>query len=247
MTVRPGAGRPLIELNGVTARYGAVVALDRISLRVEAHQIVALLGANGAGKTTTMRVISGLVRPSAGTVLIDGTLDVAKCSTQQVVRAGIAHVPEGREMFPDLSVDEALDIGAIARRDRAVQEDKDRLLARFPILKERRHQLAGMLSGGEQQMLAIARALMSRPRALLLDEPSLGLAPRMITTILEIVQRLNAEDGVAVLLVEQDVPLALEIASYGYVLVAGELRFEGRTSELSNRQEIQQAYLGAVR
>jgi branched-chain amino acid transport system ATP-binding protein len=234
---------PLLALEGVEARYGPVKALHDISLTVAEGEIVAVLGANGAGKTTTLRAISGTVRRS-GSIRFAGK-SIAGRSPEAVARLGIAHVPEGRGTLSELSVGENLRLGAYARRDRAaIREDEERLFVNFPWLEKRRSQRAGTLSGGEQQMLALARALMLRPRLVLLDEPSLGLAPRVVAEIFEIVAELNEREGLTVLVVEQNAILALEAASRAYVLEVGRVALEGGSDELRRNESVRKSYLG---
>jgi branched-chain amino acid transport system ATP-binding protein len=234
---------PLLELEDVTARYGPVAALHGVSLTVGEGEAVAVLGANGAGKTTTLRAVSGTVR-RGGRIAFAGR-SIARSSPEAVVRAGIAHVPEGRGTLTELTVDENLRLGAYVRRDRkAVAEDERRVLGYFPQLADRRSQRAGTLSGGEQQMLALARALMLRPRLLLLDEPSLGLAPLVVAEIFRIVRELNEEEGLAVLVVEQNAALALEASSRAYVLEVGRVAVEGPSAELRRHESVRRSYLG---
>jgi branched-chain amino acid transport system ATP-binding protein len=233
----------LLELEGVEARYGPVKALHGISLTVGEGEIVAVLGANGAGKTTTLRAISGTVRRS-GSIRCAGE-SIAGRPPEAVARLGIAHVPEGRGTLSELSVGENLRLGAYARRDRVeIREDEERILVNFPWLEERRNQRAGTLSGGEQQMLALARALMLRPRLVLLDEPSLGLAPRVVAEIFRIVVDLNERQGLTVLVVEQNAILALEAASRAYVLEVGRVALEGASAELRRNESVRRSYLG---
>jgi branched-chain amino acid transport system ATP-binding protein len=233
----------LLELGDVEARYGEVRALHGVSLRVDEGEIVAVLGANGAGKTTTLRAISGTVR-RAGTVAFAGQ-SIARRSPEATARLGIAHVPEGRGTFTELSVWDNLRLGAYTRRRRAaVRADLDRAVQLFPWLGERRSQQAGTLSGGEQQMLALARALVSRPKLLLLDEPSLGLAPKVVSEIFGTVRRVNEEDGIAVLVVEQNATLALDTASRAYVLEAGRVALEGDSADLRAHESVRRSYLG---
>jgi branched-chain amino acid transport system ATP-binding protein len=231
----------LLELEGVEARYGPVRALDGVSLAVGEGEVVALLGANGAGKTTTLRAVSGTVRRT-GRISLAGR-SLATRSPEAVARAGVAHVPEGRGTFAELSVRENLRLGAWTRRGRLRGED-ERVLAHFPALAERTRQPAGTLSGGEQQMLALARALMARPRLLMLDEPSLGLAPLVVATIFRILRGLNEEEGLAILLVEQNATLALEAASTAYVLETGRVAVEGPADELRANESVRRSYLG---
>jgi branched-chain amino acid transport system ATP-binding protein len=233
---------PLLELRGVAARYGPLEALHGIDLSVSEGEVVAVLGANGAGKTTTLRAISGTVRTS-GDVLFAGK--PLSRRPEAVARAGIAHVPEGRGTFTQLSVDENLRLGAHVRRDRAgVKTDYDRVLERFPILADRRGQAAGSLSGGEQQQLALARALMQRPRLLLLDEPSLGLAPLVVTEFFRVVGELNEQEGLSVLVVEQNAILALASSSRAYVLEVGRVAVAGTSAELQRHESVRRSYLG---
>ncbi len=234
----------LLEVDDIVTQYGPVVALYGVSFRVPEGQIVTLLGANGAGKTTTLRTISGLLRVTRGQILFDGKA-LHKMSPEQIVRAGVVQSPEGRQIFADLTVDENLEMGAYTRRDRAgIERDKRRVCEYFPVLGQRRSQPAGTLSGGEQQMLAIGRALMARPRLLLLDEPSLGLAPLIVREIFEIVQTINREEGITVLLVEQDVALALHVAHYGYVLTTGTVALHGPSERLRADESVRRSYLG---
>lgn len=237
-----GSGPPLLVVDGLTVAYGAVVAIRDVSLTVGRGEIVAALGPNGAGKTTLLRAIAGALKPQHGSVGFDGR-SLTGLVPEVVVRRGVALVPEGRHVFPNLTVQENLAIGGIARTDRdELRADTERWLARFPILGERAGQMAGTLSGGEQQQLAIARALMSRPRMLLLDEPSLGLAPIFVDRIFELIQQLRT-DGVTVLLVEQNVHRALEIADRAYVLSVGAVVASGATDQLVEG-ELERSYLG---
>ncbi len=234
---------PLLALEGVEARYGPFKALHGVSLTVGEGEIVAVLGANGAGKTTTLRAISGTVRRS-GTIRFAGK-SIAGRSPEAVARLGVAHVPEGRGTLSELSVGENLRLGAYPRRDRAaIREDEQRVLALFPWLEERRGQRAGTLSGGEQQMLALARALMLRPRLVLLDEPSLGLAPKIVAEIFRIVGELNEREGLTVLVVEQNALLALQAASRAYVLEVGRVALEGGSETLRRNESVRRSYLG---
>ena len=229
---------PLLELDGVEARYGPVKALHGVSLTVGEGEIVAVLGGNGAGKTTMLRAVSGLVATS-GEVRFAGER-ITRAAPERVARVGIAHVPEGRGLFSELSVRENLRLGAYLQRD----EDHERVRGYFPWLEERRDQQAGTLSGGEQQMLALARALMGRPRLLLLDEPSLGLAPLVVREIFRIVGELNEKEGLAVLVVEQNAKLALRSSSRAYVLEVGRVALEGQSAELEQNDSVRKAYLG---
>jgi len=231
----------LLTLDGVEARYGPVQALRGISLEVPEGQIVAVLGANGAGKTTTLRAISGTVRRS-GTITFAGK--PLRGGPEAVARAGIAHVPEGRGTFTELSVVENLKLGGYVRRDRELRTDMDRISEWFPWITQRANQPAGTLSGGEQQMLAVARALMARPRLLMLDEPSLGLAPMVVREIFRIVRELNARDGLTVLVVEQDARIALDTASTAYVLEVGRVAVDGPSEQLRENESVRRSYLG---
>jgi branched-chain amino acid transport system ATP-binding protein len=232
----------LLELRDVEARYGGVQALHGVSLEVGKGEIVAVLGGNGAGKTTTLRAVSGLVDHS-GEVLFDGT-PITRASPERVARLGIAHVPEGRGIFDELSVWDNLRLGAYMRRNGTLREDYDRMRGYFPWLEERREQQAGTLSGGEQQMLALARALLARPRLLLLDEPSLGLAPIVVSEIFRIVRELNELDGLTVLVVEQNARIALRSAARAYVLEVGRVALEGTADELARNESVRRSYLG---
>ena len=235
-------GPPLLVVDALTVAYGAVVAVRDVSLDVAPGEIVAALGPNGAGKTTLLRALAGALKPQHGSVVLDGEV-LTGLVPEAVLRRGVALVPEGRHVFPALTVEENLTVGGIARTDRdELRADTERWLGRFPILGERANQLAGTLSGGEQQQLAIARALMSRPRMLLLDEPSLGLAPIFVDRIFELIQELRAE-GVTVLLVEQNVHRALEIADRAYVLSVGSVVASGSTDQLVEG-ELERSYLG---
>ncbi len=234
---------PLLDVESIDVRYGRIRALAGVSLRVEAGEIVTLVGANGAGKTTTLRTISGLMRASVGRIRFAGE-DITRAAPDRIVRAGIGHSPEGRRTFARMTVRENLELGAYVRaskRDRA--EDLARVLETFPRLGERLAQRAGTLSGGEQQMLAMGRALMSRPRLLLLDEPSLGLAPLLVRTIFRVIRDVNAR-GTTVLLIEQNARQALEIASRAYVLENGRVVREGPAAELAASDDVRNAYLG---
>jgi branched-chain amino acid transport system ATP-binding protein len=233
----------LLELKSVDAFYRRIQALRGITINVDKGEIVALIGSNGAGKTTTLRTISGLMHPPSGTIHFDGR-DITRTAAAKVVELGICQSPEGRRLFPRMSVVDNLLMGAYTRNDRAgIASDMDRVFTLFPRLQERRSQIAGTLSGGEQQMLAMGRALMARPKLLMLDEPSLGLAPIFVETIFTIVQEINAE-GTPVLLVEQNATKALEIAHRGYVLETGVIVQTGTGRELLASEEVQKAYLG---
>jgi branched-chain amino acid transport system ATP-binding protein len=233
----------LLALQQLQVAYGGIRAVKGIDLEVGAGELVCLIGANGAGKTTTLKAITGLVRAAAGRIVYDGQ-DLAGLRVHEIARRGLAMVPEGRGVFPQLTIQENLSMGAYAREDRAaVQADVERVFALFPRLKERRGQTAGTLSGGEQQMLAMARALMSRPKLLLLDEPSMGLAPLMVERIFEVVRQIAAE-GVTLLLVEQNARLALEASHRGYVLDGGLVTISGASRELLHDPRVREAYLG---
>ena len=233
----------MLEIKDLEVSFGGITALKGISLTVNDGEIVTLIGANGAGKTTTLRTVSGLVKPRAGQVLVDGK-DVTRLSAQARVKRGLVQVPEGRRVFPQMSVLENLELGAYLRKDsKAVAADLDDVFARFPRLADRRKQHAGTLSGGEQQMLAIGRALMGRPRILLLDEPSMGLAPLLVQEIFAIVSEIN-QAGTTVLLVEQNANMALQIADRGYVLETGKIVLAGTAAELTSTDEVKRAYLG---
>jgi len=233
-----------LEIRDVSVRYGAVNALDKVSLRVAAGTITAVLGANGAGKTSLLRAVNGLVRLAGGNISVDGT-DLRKRPAEDVVRLGVAHVPEGRGVIAELTIEENLRLGALWRRDApGLARDLDRMLALFPPLAERRKRLAETLSGGERQMLALGRALMSRPRVLLLDEPSLGLAPRITAQIMSVVRGLRDDEGLAVLLVEQNARSALSIADAAVVLNGGRVVVEGDPRQLADDPDLRHAYLG---
>jgi branched-chain amino acid transport system ATP-binding protein len=233
----------LLELTQVVATYGPVRALHGIDAKVPEGSIVALLGANGAGKTTTLRAISGMVR-TTGRIRFDGH-DVLNRRPEDVARLGVAHVPEGRGTLAQLTVWENLQMGAYIRRDRnRVKQDLDRVCGYFPWIPQRRRQPAALLSGGEQQMLAIARALMLRPRLLLLDEPSLGLAPIVVREIFDLIQAINREEGLTVLVVEQNASLALQLAQRAYVLEVGRVVLEGESDELARNESVRKSYLG---
>ncbi len=235
----------LLEVEGIEAYYGRIRALEGVTLRVEAGEIVTLIGANGAGKTTTLRAISGLLRPARGAIRFDGE-NLLRHTPDEVVRRGIGHSPEGRRVFARMTVRENLELGAYTRRSRSeFNEDFEGVLAIFPRLRERLTQKSGTLSGGEQQMLAMARALMSRPRLLLLDEPSLGLSPILVQTIFRVIRDINAR-GTTVLLVEQNARQALALASRGYVLEVGRIVYEGTAANLLASDVVRAAYLGGA-
>ena len=237
------AREALLEVTDVSVTYGAITALKGVSLSVGKGEVVALIGANGAGKTSTLRAVSGMLKPASGQIRLRGQ-DVTGLKSNQLVPKGLAHAPEGRGIFPNLTVQENLDLGAYLRRDTAeIAADLERSFVLFPRLKERRLQPAGTLSGGEQQMLSISRALMSRPTLLLLDEPSLGLAPQVTQTIFRILREVNAQ-GMSILLVEQNAHLALDLANWAYVLETGEIAMQGTGKELLASEDIRKAYLG---
>jgi branched-chain amino acid transport system ATP-binding protein len=233
----------VLRLEGLRAAYGPVEALRGIDLEVRAGELVCLLGANGAGKSSTLRAISGLLRPTAGRIVLDGR-DLAGVEPARVLAAGIAHCPEGRRVFPHLTVEENLDMGAYVRRDRAgITRDLERVCAHFPILGQRRRQPAGTLSGGEQQMLAIGRALMARPRLILFDEPSLGLAPTVVETTFAVIADIRRQ-GTTVLMVEQNAHLALQMADRAYVMETGQIVLSGTARDLLTNDHVRRAYLG---
>jgi len=233
----------LLEITGLDVYYGAVHALKGVSLQVDAGEVVTLIGANGAGKTTLLRTISGLLLPRAGTIRFDGR-EIGRMPPHEIVQLGISQSPEGRMVFANLSVEDNLELGAYHRKDRAkIKEDREAMYLLFERLRERRKQTAGTLSGGEQQMLAIARALMARPRLLLLDEPSLGLAPLLVREIFRTIGEINRR-GVTVLLVEQNAHMALTVAQRGYVLETGRVLLEDRASKLLENEQVKKAYLG---
>ena len=233
----------LLEVSGLNAAYGAIRVLHDVSFSLAAGHITAILGANGAGKTTTLRSLCQTVRTS-GSIVFDGQQVVGK-PTENVVRMGVAHVPDGRGTFTALSVEENLRLGAYVRADKAeLAMDMDKAFTRFPLLKARRHQQAGTLSGGEQQMLAISRALMLRPKLLLLDEPSFGLAPKIVAEIFDIMRAINQEDKVGMLLVEQNASLALDLADHAYLLETGRVALSGPSDQIKNDESVRRAYLG---
>jgi branched-chain amino acid transport system ATP-binding protein len=234
---------PLLEIKNLSVKYGAVRAIDHLNLVINPGEIITLIGANGAGKSTTLKAISRIVNPRSGEIYYQGQ-NISKLSPDRVVHLGIAHSPEGRRVLARQTILANLELGAYTRSDRlGIKSDLERQFITFPRLKERRHQLAGTLSGGEQQMLAIARALMSRPQLLLLDEPSLGLAPQIVREIFSVIKQLN-QTGVTILLVEQNANLALQTADRGYVLEAGQLIVSGVAAELLDDERIKKAYLG---
>ena len=236
----------MLEVKNLKVNYGAINALSGISLRVEAGAIVTLIGGNGAGTTTTLRAISGLIGSQGGEILYEGE-NIANRPAHEIVKLGLAHVPEGRLVFANLTILENLQMGAYLRRDKpGIQSDMDYVFTIFPRLKERIRQTAGTMSGGEQQMLAIGRALMCRPKFLMLDEPSLGIAPLLVKTIFEKIVEINRERGLSILLVEQNANLALEISQYGYVLETGRIILQDRSAALRQNPQVKSAYLGGA-
>ena len=234
----------MLTVEGLECRYGKVAAVHGLALEVRKGELVSLIGANGAGKTTTLKAISGVLAPSAGRIVFEGE-DITRASARRVLQLGIAHCPEGRRVFPYMSVRENLEMGCYLRRDAAgIESDMRRLFDRFPILHERRNQAAGTLSGGEQQMLAISRALMSRPKLVLFDEPSLGLAPNIVERTFDIIRQIRAE-GVTVVMVEQNALAALELSDRAYVLEQGRVSLSGTGQALLDDPHVRKAYLGA--
>jgi branched-chain amino acid transport system ATP-binding protein len=234
----------LLAVENLSVFYGSIQALRGISLRVEAGEIVTLIGGNGAGKSTTLRTISGLLSPKSGAIRFDGR-EIKGLAPHRIVQSGLVQVPEGREIFANLTVEENLQIASYTRKDRAaIRRDRDRALDLLPRVRERLRQLAGTLSGGEQQMLAIARALVAQPKLLMLDEPSLGLAPQVVRSIFQVIREINRE-GTTILLVEQNANMALHVANRAYVIEVGEIRMEGPAAELAASDEVRKAYLGA--
>jgi len=234
----------VLNIEGLVCRYGNVAAVRDLSLEVRKGELVSLIGANGAGKTTTLKAISGVLAPSAGRIVFEGE-DITRASARRVLELGIAHCPEGRRMFPYMTVRENLEMGCYLRRDKAgIEADMRRLFERFPILGERSTQAAGTLSGGEQQMLAISRALMSRPKLLMFDEPSLGLAPNIVERMFDIIRQIRAE-GVTVMMVEQNAAAALELSDRSYVMEQGRVSLTGTGKALLDDPHVRQAYLGA--
>lgn len=233
----------MLEINNLEVHFGVIRALKGISLKVEDGEIVTLIGANGAGKTTTLRTISGLKKPTGGTISLDGN-DITNTTAQQRVEFGISQVPEGRRVFSTMTVLENLELGAYMRKDKSeIAKDLKRVYESFPILSDRRKQAAGTLSGGEQQMLAIGRALMSRPKILMLDEPSMGLAPILVQEIFNIIEEIN-QSGTTILLIEQNASMALKIADRAYVMETGSIVLSGKGTDLMQSNEIKKAYLG---
>jgi branched-chain amino acid transport system ATP-binding protein len=236
---------PILKVSNIESYYGPIMAIRGVSLAVPRGKIITVLGANGAGKTTILKTISGVLDPLKGTIEFEGK-PIQRMDADKIVRLGLSHVPEGREVFPFLSVRENLAMGAFLRKDRdGVARDLEKVFVYFPRLKERIDQPAGSLSGGEQQMLAISRALMNRPKLLLLDEPSLGLSPLLVKEIFSIIRRVNAEEGTSILLVEQNAKMALETAHYGYVLEVGRVVMDDTCERLMGSKDIQEFYLGA--
>jgi branched-chain amino acid transport system ATP-binding protein len=234
----------MLEIKNLSVSYGAINALHGISLQIKDGDIVTLIGGNGAGKTTTLKTISGLLKTRGGEILHDGR-NIANLKPHQIVKLGISHVPEGRMVFANLTVRENLAMGAYLQRDKAVvRAELDFVFAMFPRLQERESQIAGTLSGGEQQMLAIGRALMSRPKFLMMDEPSLGIAPLLVKTIFEKIVEINRERRITILLVEQNANLALEISNYGYVLETGRIILQDQSAALRQNPQVKSAYLG---
>jgi branched-chain amino acid transport system ATP-binding protein len=234
----------VLDVNALTVNYGVITALHGISMQIRQGDIVTLIGANGAGKTTTLRAISGLLRPTSGTVTYEGQ-PIHSLKPHKIVQRGLCHVPEGRMVFANLTVLENLQMGAYLRKDKAeIKSTHDYVYSVFPRLKERERQIAGTLSGGEQQMLAIGRALMSKPRFLMLDEPSLGIAPLLVKTIFEKIVEINRQQGLTILLVEQNANLALEISNYGYVLETGKILLQDQSPALRQNPQVKKAYLG---
>ncbi|MDQ8732851.1 ABC transporter ATP-binding protein [Bradyrhizobium sp. LHD-71] len=235
---------PILRVSNIETYYGQIQAIRSVSLEVPRGRIVAVLGANGAGKSTILRTVSGLMDPERGSVSFDGK-DIVHMAPDLVMRRGMCHVPEGREIFPFLTVSDNLAMGAYTRRDiDGIARDMDVCFSYFPVLRERASQRAGLLSGGEQQMLAISRALMGRPKLLLLDEPSLGLSPILVTQIFNIIRRINQEQGVSILLVEQNAHIALKTADYGYILEVGRIVLQDECRVLLEREDIREFYLG---
>lgn len=243
-TEQAASAKAVLTVSNLESYYGPIVAIRGASLEVREGQIVTVLGANGAGKTTLLKTISGVMNPEKGEIIYNGR-DIAGADPDEVVRAGIVHVPEGREVFPLLTVHENLSMGAYTRSDAVgVRQDEEMVYSYFPILKERARQAAGTLSGGQQQMLAIARGLMARPKLMLLDEPSLGLSPILVKEIFAIIRRLNEEQGVTMMLVEQNAMVALNVADYGYVMELGRIVMADEAQRLLESKDVQEFYLG---
>jgi branched-chain amino acid transport system ATP-binding protein len=234
----------MLEVKNLTVNYGAISALQSVSLQVQQGDIVTLIGSNGAGKTTTLKTISGLLKPKGGEVFYQGR-NISGLQPHEIVKLGISHVPEGRMIFANLTVWENLQMGAYLQKDKhAIQKEAEYIFSIFPRLKERETQIAGTLSGGEQQMLAIGRALMAKPKFLMLDEPSLGIAPILVKTIFEKIVEINREHGITILLVEQNANLALQVSRYGYVLETGRVTLQDHSEALRQNQQVKNAYLG---
>ena len=234
----------MLEVKNLSVSYGAIEAVKDISFTVNAGEIVSLIGANGAGKTTTLHTITGLVPAKSGSVMYNG-VDLLKTHNNKIVTLGMAHIPEGRHVFTRMSVEENLEMGAFSLKDQSdLKKDLDMVYGLFPRLKERRNQKAGTVSGGEQQMLAMGRALMSHPKTILMDEPSMGLSPKLVKEIFSIIRKLH-EQGITILLVEQNAKMALSIADRAYVLETGRITMEGDAKELLNNEQVRKAYLGA--
>ena len=234
----------MLEVKNLSVSYGGIKALKSISITVPDRQIVTLIGANGAGKSTTLRAISKLIKHDTGTIIYNGE-DITNINARDTVKKGITMIPEGRHVFPDMTVMENLRLGAYLRNDKKqIREDIDYMFDLFPVLRERSSQLAGTLSGGEQQMLAVSRALMARPKMLMMDEPSLGLAPMLVKDIFAIIERVNKEDGLPILLIEQNANFALKVADYGYVLETGTIQLEGTGDQLLQNEKVKELYLG---
>ena len=237
-------GQSVLEIKNLESFYGPIMAIRGVSLKVEQGQVVTVLGANGAGKSTLLKTISGIMEPEKGKIVFDGE-EIQGMEPHQIVNRGIVHVPEGREVFPLLTVDENLSLGAYTRNDRAeIERDRQMVFEYFPILAERRQQEAGTLSGGQQQMLAIGRGLMLRPRIMLLDEPSLGLSPLLVQEIFGILRRLNSDEQVTMMLVEQNARVALDLADVGYVMEIGRIVMDGTADRLMESEDIKSFYLG---
>jgi branched-chain amino acid transport system ATP-binding protein len=233
----------MLKIEGLTVHYGVIPAVKNLNIEIEQGKVVSLIGTNGSGKTTTLRGISGIVKAKAGRILFEGK-DLTKVEPYQIVHMGISQVPEGRGVFPDLTVLENLKLGSFIRKDKeGIKRDLEEIFSLFPRLEERKNQLSGTLSGGEQQMLSMGRALMAKPKLLLLDEPSMGLAPIIVQEIFKIIKRIN-EEGTTVLLVEQNAKMALSVAHYGYVLETGDIVAQGTVEELQKNDMIRKIYLG---